>query len=492
MTSSPYTSEFQLEFQAETGRLLRRRFYWFAGAIAAIACVQILMVFGDWLGSMADSFAEDGVVPVQGAATVQSVQLVHDLLTLVLYAGALWIVWSRRIAHSALLNLSLWCIVIDGALDIAAGVWIARPERALWGVLFAHALAAALLPWTPKQAVFPAIPLLSLAGFTWLVWHRFTPPPASWTFILLSPLIFAPGIVIASSKFARRMQDFKLRYLQSRYGQIRRELVDARRIHEALLPQPTTSDSILFDFRYEPMLQIGGDYVFARLTQGRLDEPECFNAVLVDVTGHGIAAALTVNRLHGELERIFAENPGVSPGDVLRTLNKYVHLTLATHSVYVTALCLRVDTARSRIEYASGGHPPAFLRGVDGTVDQLNSTGFVLGACADADFDPEPESRHFGPGDSLIAYTDGAIEARDERGRMLGVTGLLRVIAGGRQVRPGGWVGTVLEAVDSHRAGPPADDTIVIEITRPLANTTVHIAPGSATAGVPVTATLRQ
>lgn len=484
MTSSPYTSEFQLEFNAETGRLLRRRFYWFAGAIAAVACVQILMVVGDWIGAIADTYAQTAT-PEAVAGREPAVRLVPPLLTLLVYAGALWIVWSRRVTQSALLNLSLWCIVLDGAIDIAADTWMGRPERAMWGVLFAHALAAALLPWTPRQALFPGAPLLTLGTFSWLVWNRFYPPMASLGFILLSPLVFAPGVVIASTKFARRMQDFKLRYLQSRYGQIRRELVDARRIHEALLPKPSTTDNILFDFRYEPMLQIGGDYVFARHTHGRLDEPGAFSAVLVDVTGHGIAAALTVNRLHGELERLYAENPNVGPGEVLRALNKYVHLTLATHSVYVTAMCIRVDSARSRLEYASGGHPPAFLRGVDGTVDQLNSTSFVLGACPDTAFEPEPQTRHFGPGDSLIAYTDGAIEARDDRGRMLGVSGLLRVVASGRDVRPGGWVGTVLEAVDAHRAGPPADDTIVIEITRPIANTTVYASAAEVVVGQP-------
>jgi serine phosphatase RsbU (regulator of sigma subunit) len=492
MTASPYTSEFQLEFQAETSRLLRRRFYWFAGVIAAVSCLQILMVAGEWITSVADTLSsEEGAgaaAPAVGLARRSVVHLGHDALTFALYAGALWLVWSRRISQATLLGLSLWCIVLDGGVDIAAAVWLGRPERAVWGVLFAHALAAALLPWTPRQAVFPAIPLLILNTLTWLVYHGFSPPTPTVMMVIASPLVFAPGVVIAGSKFARRMQDFKLRYLQSRYGQVRRELVDARRIHEALLPHPTASESILFDFRYEPMLQIGGDYVFARHDRGRLDEPETFNAVLIDVTGHGIAAALTVNRLHGELERLYAEHPNPAPGDVLRALNKYVHLTLANHSVYVTALCLRVDTARSRLEYASGGHPPAFLRGVDGTVDQLNATGFVLGACPDSSFDPEPQTRHFGPGDSLIAYTDGAIEARDDRGRMLGVAGLMRVIASGTNVRPGGWVGTVLEAVDSHRAGPPADDTIVIEITRPLADSGAPMVDVASSAGVPVAA----
>ncbi len=176
------------------------------------------------------------------------------------------------------------------------------------------------------------------------------------------------------------------------------------------------------------------------------------NVLLLDVTGHGIAAALTVNRLYGEVERLFAENPHAGPGEVLSALNKYVHLTLATHSVYVTALCLRLDQERGVLEYASGGHPPAFLCGADGRIEQLDSTAFVLGACAAPDFDPAVESRPFMPGDTLLAYTDGAIEARNSAGRMLSIAGFTKIIAG-HHGRCGERLlcDLVLEGVERHR-----------------------------------------
>jgi serine phosphatase RsbU (regulator of sigma subunit) len=72
------------------------------------------------------------------------------------------------------------------------------------------------------------------------------------------------------------------------------------------------------------------------------------------------------------------------------------------------------------------------------------------------------------PGDCLIAYTDGAIEARDVRGRMLGVQGLCRLIASRPSEVHSGWSEGLLKAVEAHRYGPPADDTLMIEISRPL------------------------
>ena len=130
-----------------------------------------------------------------------------------------------------------------------------------------------------------------------------------------------------------------------------------------------------------------------------------------------------MNRLHGEIDITFAENPDITPGEMLAKLNKYVHLTLAKHSIYATAVCLRVDHKRGIVEYASGGHPPAFIRGVDGTLRDLDPTTFVLGACSEEDFDSAQVEADLMPGDSLIVYTDGAIEARATDGKMMLIGG---------------------------------------------------------------------
>ena len=101
------------------------------------------------------------------------------------------------------------------------------------------------------------------------------------------------------------------------------------------------------------MRQIGGDYLFARF-EPDARRPRRFHLLIIDVPGHGIAAALTVNRLYGEIERLFAENPETGPGEVLAALNRYVHLTLSRHSIYATA-CVRIDTERDLLEYAWAG-----------------------------------------------------------------------------------------------------------------------------------------
>jgi sigma-B regulation protein RsbU (phosphoserine phosphatase) len=269
-------------------------------------------------------------------------------------------------------------------------------------------------------------------------------------------------------RHSKRTQDFKYRFMTTRYTEMRRELVDARKIHESLFPEAIEIGELRFTFDYEPMRQIGGDFLFAH----RLKSPDGapaerpLSVVLLDVTGHGIPAALTVNRLHGELERVFAENPDIGPGEVLGLLNRYVHLTLASHSIYLTALCLRVDVEASTLEFASGGHPPAFLRAVDGTVEELVSTSFVLGAASHADYDPAPRTLRFGPGDTVIAYTDGAIEARNDDGKMIRIDGLRRMVASAGGIPPTKWPAAFRHEVTEYRAGPAEDDTLLFVVHR--------------------------
>lgn len=471
--SSAYTADLRHEFEAETSQLLRGKFLLFNALLGLIWVLflmlslyslglQLLMKTGGIDGfTLASAWRAlfnmpRGVVP----------RPFFDLVAIIAYSASFVAVRRGTVTDQDLLKLTFWLVFLDGALRIVMG-WLGVGHGVgLGGVILCHVIAAFTLPWSARDAIRPIALILGLYAIV-----RLTRTDIDWSDklwgIIWSLFLAAPGTFIAWLRHSRRLDTYRNRFFQRRYGELRRELVDARRIHEALFPSPVTQGPVRFAYEYEPMRQIGGDYLYATSArQG--DQADRFSVVMLDVTGHGIPAALTVNRLHGELERVFAENPDAAPGDVLKLLNRYIHLTLANHSVYVTALCLRVDCTRDHLEYASGGHPPAFLRAVDGTVHELPSTSFVLGACADADFDPDPKSMRFGRGDAIIGYTDGAIEARDRAGRMLGVKGFAKLVAFTTPDPQLGWTGTLLKAVEQHRYGPPADDTLVIEIARPV------------------------
>jgi len=480
----PETSEFRSHFAEQTHRLLRRRLVLFIAIWGGLSAIGLLTLVGMLVVDLltGTEMARKAVSALLGSGVVNAaVFIVASACWYVGYLSALVLVVRRKdMQVSRVVQISIGLIVLDGLLAIvlrAAEI----PPYGLWLFVMSHFVACLLFPWTVRQAIAPVVMILLLSTLSWMTIEGIAPHAAALRSLIML-LLFIPAIAICWTKHSNRLQSATSSFLRDRYGTLRRELANARQIHEAMFPRPAEVGGLRFDYRYVPMRQIGGDYLYARfghsalidrsLTGGRgmrngEEEPDRFDLLVLDVTGHGLAAALTVNRLYGEVERLFAENPAIRPGEVLKALNSYVHLTLAPHSIYVTALCLRIDLGSDELEYASGGHPPAFVRTVDGRVEQLDSTAFVLGACANEDFDPEPKTVTFAPGDQLIAYTDGAIEARDRNGKMFGLKELVGLIASSpRQEMVLSWSQAILSRVEQHRSGQAEDDVLIVEVSR--------------------------
>jgi len=462
------TTEFRRAFQVETDRLLRGRLLWFVGVWGGLNAAIILLVWAEVIRRAAGgegvgfgSLEEWGVREFALLGTTNAVLLGG-------YASALFLVLKRRLDDRGVVWVSMALVVLDGLNQVAVRAGDIGLPGGLAFFAVTHFLASALFPWSPWQAMRPALIVLTVSLISALTIEG-GPSTGDWVAGTFSIFAALPGVLICWARHSRRMERFKYSFVDQRYGKLRQELQYARAIHEAMFPQPRTRGSVRLAYRYEPMRQIGGDYLHAAVCPTDDGRNEKLTLVLMDVTGHGVAAALSVNRLHGEMELCFADEPDCSPGEVLRRLNRYVQLTLAKHSIFVTALVLRVDPLNGTIEHASAGHPPAFLRGVDGTLRELESTAIVLGALPDAEFDPAAETNTFGPGDSVIAYTDGATEARNDRGDMLRIDGLRRLMADPTPIEPGTWPERVLDVVFRHRGGlPPEDDTLVVEVYRSM------------------------
>ncbi|MGD1915446.1 MAG: PP2C family protein-serine/threonine phosphatase [Phycisphaerales bacterium] len=469
MATATFTTEFTQEFEAETGKLLRRRFLWFLGVTLGI---WVFGLFG--LGIM-----WTGLNPQPMPLWAKLLVTVVAVVDISVYVWFFARVRRSRPDKQTLLWLTRVLLIYIGVMGLINGVGQLPGSDASVGVPlpsisfgFSFLMASVFLPWSPREVFSTVGVVLGLHTVVYMATHL--PPSISWFWLLGLPLFVAPGFAVCAVKHSSRMRSFKVRFLSNRYTEVRREMTDARRIHEDLFPEPRDVGDIVFTYTYQPMRQIGGDFLFMSESPG-IEGRVPVNVVLLDVTGHGLAAALTVNRLHGELERIFAEDPHAEPGHVLGLLNRYVHLTLAQHSIYASAVCLRIDPATNELTYANAGHPPMFLRGVDGTIGELDSTAIVLGACRPEDFHADPKTQPFVPGDLVIAYTDGAMEARDEKGKCIGRSWLTAMISKAG-CQPGEWPRRIIGELDARRSGVPEDDTLVIEVQRRLATDAARVA----------------
>ena len=473
-TSAAYTSEFTREFEVETEQILRRRFLWFTAVVVGFG-VAVALLWASVLLFATHSSDVLSTLPENGRWK----NILVSLLGLLLYAcGFAWAYFDKP-EGKVLIKVSILLVVADGLLHILGRVIDMPDSLGIFGFGITHLIVVLFLPWSPAQALRPAIYVLGASAIAMLTLeHPLWSMTGSQFFtsgmqILFSPLVVVPGMLVATLRHSQRTQKFKMRFFQTKYGDLRRELVDAKRIHESLFPEPINQGPVVLTYSYEPARAIGGDFLFVHRTPAEPGNPHggSLTVAVIDVTGHGIPAALTVNRLHGELTRIFAEEPDASPGEVLRLLNRYVHLTLANHSIYATGLCVRINPDGQTLDYASAGHPPAFVRGVNNTIEDLDSTAIVLGAAPADAFESGQRSVQFGPGDAFLAYTDGATEARNASGRMFRIEGLRGALVNSGSVASGGWPAELRRQVEAFRSGAPEDDLLIVEARRSLQET---------------------
>jgi hypothetical protein len=161
-----------------------------------------------------------------------------------------------------------------------------------------------------------------------------------------------------------------------------------------------------FASRYLPAGQpvaVGGDWYDVIPVSGG-----AVGVIMGDVAGHGLRAAVVMASLRAAL-RAFTTVESC-PAAILDRLNHYT--CLFKPDAFATVFVGIVDTVEERIRYAKAGHPPPLLVAHDGSTELLDGAlGPPLGL-AGAEY--EQNERVFPPGMSLVAYTDGLIERRDE------------------------------------------------------------------------------
>jgi len=473
MTGQQATIAFYHEFEKERGRRLRRQFLVYCGIVLLSAWVFV------WFRPFPTVEAAgplDWRVFAPWASTA---------LRTLLFGGAfLYLLLGAR-PREAVIRLAVLLIIIDGSVALVADGLLSAPgslaqfdlaqlvhRRSLpfgW-----YVLACLFLPMTAREALRPLGPLLAVFAATTLArsggdWHT----ASIW--IALSPLPGLAGVLVCWIRYHRLRQWFRFKFLRQRYSELGQELTDARRIHESLFPKPVLAGPVRLTYVYEPAREVGGDYLFLHRPESEDgDDDGPLSLVVLDVNGHGIASALAVNRLSGELERLYAEEPDIAPGEVIERLNRYFELTLARHAIYGTAFCLRVTPSADLLEWANAGHPPAILCAADGTFIGLDSTAPVLGAMSHKVFKADAQQTIFRAGDRLICYTDGATDARNSAGLPLKVNGFASLVRealareSASSASPGGKARQILEAVERYRSGPPDDDLLIVEISRSL------------------------
>jgi sigma-B regulation protein RsbU (phosphoserine phosphatase) len=258
------------------------------------------------------------------------------------------------------------------------------------------------------------------------------------------------GFVTARQFFARERER----------AVVEHEMKTARGIQESILPPGSLSlAGLQIAARYVPMRGIAGDlYDFHVVDDHRV------GVLIVDVTGHGVPAALIASMVKVAFT---AQRTSVAePAELLAGMNRALCGNLAGQ--FVTAAYLYFDTGRGELRYSVAGHPPPILwqSSRHKQLELADSGGIFMGFDAGASY--QDRRLPLSPGDRVLLYTDGLTEAQNASGIFFGESRLREIFARGAGLPVEGFAGSLVDDLHSwsgHDVDPrPFEDDLTIVV----------------------------
>jgi sigma-B regulation protein RsbU (phosphoserine phosphatase) len=217
---------------------------------------------------------------------------------------------------------------------------------------------------------------------------------------------------------------------------MKRDLEAAAKIQRSLLPATEPEGTpVGFAWLFEPCDELGGDIfnVF------KLDH-EHVGFYLLDVSGHGVPAALlsvTLSRIlspfSGSASVLFSPDASVhlplSPSELASELNKRFPMK-EPNGQFFTLLFGSLNVLTKELRYVSAGHPGPVYAPVEGVPRFLEVGGFPIGVQDDPEY--EDACLTLRPGDRILIYSDGLLDARNPRGEPFGKERFLSCVDGQR------------------------------------------------------------
>jgi phosphoserine phosphatase RsbU/P len=248
----------------------------------------------------------------------------------------------------------------------------------------------------------------------------------------------------------------------ARREKLNREIEIAREVQERLFPQRLPEIAGLRYFGHcRTALGVGGDYYdFLALPDEKL------GVALGDVSGKGIAAALTMASLQASL-RADAMRAGDDLAGLIARVNNMVY-DASTEDRYATLFYAQFEPASRRLTYVNAGHcPPILLHSTAGghTIERLDKAGgTVVGLVPDVTF--EQAQVQLAAGDLLVIYTDGFSEAMSPQLEEWGEKRLLEAVTSCDGLSAKDAIGKIMQAADAFAAGAPQSDDMTLVILR--------------------------
>jgi serine phosphatase RsbU (regulator of sigma subunit) len=238
---------------------------------------------------------------------------------------------------------------------------------------------------------------------------------------------------------------------------MKRDLQIAREIQTWLLPgAPPQIPGLAVAYATRPANTVAGDYYDVFPRPGRTNEENRVVLAVADVAGKSIPAAMLMATFQASLKTLSTAH--VALPELAANMNRYACGNSQGGLRFTTAFLAEYDPVRRTVDYINAGHNNPILRRANGQIERLDVGGLPYGILPDAKY--EAATVTLAPGDWLIIFTDGLVEAENARQDEFGEARLLAAIEAGKSSEPADMLKRFMAELDLFVGNTPQHDDV--------------------------------
>ena len=238
---------------------------------------------------------------------------------------------------------------------------------------------------------------------------------------------------------------------------MKRDLEIAKDIQAWLLPgAPLQIPGYQIAYATRPANTVAGDYYDVILRPGRSLSEDRILFVVADVAGKSIPAAMLMATFQASLRTL--STSGVALAELVAGVNRYACSNSMGGVRFTTAFLAELDPATGDIVYVNAGHNVPILRKSSGAMERLEAGGIPVGIFAESHY--ELRTTRLERGDWLVIFTDGVVEAVNQKDEEYGEPALIRMVDRESGSAPAELLRSLLADLDRHVGNTPQHDDI--------------------------------
>ena len=254
----------------------------------------------------------------------------------------------------------------------------------------------------------------------------------------------------------KRLRSRERMSLQALAETQRRLMAELRRAADyvrSLLPRRVWWQELRTDWVFLPSRDLGGDvFGYTRLANGDIA------LYLIDVSGHGIEAALLSVSLLNRIQTQSSADPEFwNPAGMLSNFNRFFR-SEDQNNLYFTAWVGIWNPLTRVLRYCSAGSPPGVIVAADGSLKLLRTENPAIGVVEDVVYSSAEEI--LPPQASLYLFSDGVFETRMMDNRILGLSAFIEILKKTSGDTPSGNLARIIESVRSTCERTQFDDDV--------------------------------